>query len=177
MQVIQIKIGDFGDSFLSAREHSHAPSKNKQTKSFTLCGVISITYLETFWLYWHFDSSEVKMVLHNSILKFDFAYKMIILRQYSKKNYRKIPKSSKFCIKSQILNCLEFNNYWILLDKIKICCRISIPESLFPLLVFVPPGPIYCGRVGYHRELTSTMVQCYYPWMKHKGAKLWYTWV
>ena len=76
------------------------------------------------------------MVLHNSILKFDFAYKMIILRQYSKKNYRKIPKSSKFCIKSQILNCLEFNNYWILLDKIKICCRISIPESLFPLLVF-----------------------------------------
>ena len=76
------------------------------------------------------------MVLHNSILKFDFAYKMIILRQYSKKNYRKIPKSSKFCIKSQILNCLEFNNYWILLDKIKIYCRISIPESLFPLLVF-----------------------------------------
>ena len=33
---MQIKIADFGDSFLSAREHFHAPSENKQTKKFTL---------------------------------------------------------------------------------------------------------------------------------------------
>ena len=48
-------------------------------------------------------------LLHNSILKFDFEYIMIILRQYSKKNYRKIPKSSKIYIKCQILNRLGFN--------------------------------------------------------------------
>ena len=139
-----------------------------------------IMYFETLRLYWLFDRSEGKIVLHNYILKFDFEYtmQMIILRQCSKKNYIMIPKSPKIYIKCHKLNCrLEFNTYWILLHRIKICCRISISESLFPLLVFVPPGPIYCGRVGYHRELTSTMVQCYYPWMKHKGAKLWYTWV
>ena len=51
-----------------------------------------IMYFEKFYLYWLFDSSEGKMVLHNSILKFDFEYKRIILRQYSKKNYRKIQK-------------------------------------------------------------------------------------
>ena len=76
------------------------------------------------------------MVLHNSILKFNFEYIMIILRQYSKKNYRKIPKSSKIYIKCHILNCLGFNNYWILLHKINFHWRISMPKNIFPLEVF-----------------------------------------
>ena len=93
-------------------------------------------YFETFCLYWLFDSSEGKMVLHNSILKFDFEYIMIILRQYSKKNYRKIPKSSKIYIKCHILNCLGFNNYWILLHKINFHWKISMSVNIFPLEVF-----------------------------------------
>ena len=83
-----------------------------------------------------FDSSEGKMVLHNSILKFNFEYIMIILRQYSKKNYRKIPKSSKIYIKCHILNCLGFNNYWILLHKINFHWKISMSVNIFPLEVF-----------------------------------------
>ena len=93
-------------------------------------------YLEPFCLYWLFDGSEVKMVLHNSFLKFDFAYIMVFLWQYSKKNYRKIPKSSKIYIKCQILNCLGFNNYWILLHEINFHWRISMSVNTFPLQVF-----------------------------------------
>ena len=101
-------------------------------------------YFETFCLYWLFDSSEGKMVLHNSILKFDFEYIMIILRQYSKKNYRKIPKSSKIYIKCHILNCLGFNNYWILLHKINFHWRISMSVDIFPLEVFDFGAFRYC---------------------------------
>ena len=93
-------------------------------------------YFETFCFYWLFDSSEGKKVLHNSILEFDFEYVMSILRQYSKKNYRKIPKSSKIYIKCHILNCLGFNNYWILLHKINFHWRISMSVNIFPLEVF-----------------------------------------
>ena len=95
-----------------------------------------ITFLEPFCLYWLFDGSEVKMVLHNSFLKFDFAYIMVFLWQYSKKNYRKIPKSSKIYIKCQILNCLGFNNYRILVHEINFHWRISMSVNIFPLEVF-----------------------------------------
>ena len=84
------------------------------------------------------------MVLHNSILKFNFEYIMIILRQYSKKNYRKIPKSSKIYIKCHILNCLGFNNYWILLHKINFHWRISMSVNIFPLEVFDFGVSRYC---------------------------------
>ena len=90
------------------------------------------------------------MVLHNSILKFDFEYIMIILRQYSKKNYRKIPKSSKIYIKCHILNCLGFNNYWILLHKINFHWRISMSVNIFPLEVFdfgVSRYSIFCIHI------------------------------
>ena len=93
-------------------------------------------HLEPFCLYWLFDSSEGKMELHNYFLKFDFAYIMVFLWQYSKKNYRKIPKSSKIYIKCHILNCLGFNNYWILLHKINFHWRISMSVNIFPLEVF-----------------------------------------
>ena len=76
------------------------------------------------------------MVLHNSFLKFDFAYIMVFLWQYSKKIYRKIPKSSKIYIKCQILNRLGFNNYWILLHEINFHWRISMSVNTFPLQVF-----------------------------------------
>ena len=115
-------------------------------------------YFETYCIYWHFDSSEGKMVLHNSILKFDFEYIMIILRQYSKKNYRKIPKSSKIYIKCHILNCLGFNNYWILLHKINFHWRISMSVDIFPLEVFDFGASRYCMILNNHSEFIKIYV-------------------
>ena len=120
-------------------------------------------YLEPFCLYWLFDGSEVKMVLHNSFLKFDFAYIMVFLWQYSKKNYRKIPKSSKIYIKCQILNCLGFNNYWILLHEINFHWRISMSVNTFPLQVFgfgvSLSAILYMSRSAAHGKKTL----CYFP--------------
>ena len=73
------------------------------------------------------------MILHKSNSKFDFALIMIILRQNSKKKYIKY---SKFYKRSQILNCLEFNDYRILLYEINFHWRISMSVNTFPLEVF-----------------------------------------
>ena len=79
---------------------------------------------------------KTRLELHKASLRFDFALKLIILRQNSKKKYIKYPKSSKFYKRGQILNCLEFNNYWILLYKLNFHWKISMSVNIFPLEVF-----------------------------------------
>ena len=109
------------------------------------------------------------MVLHNSFLKFDFAYIMVFLWQYSKKNYRKIPKSSKIYIKwkCQILNRLGFNNYWILLHEINFHWRISMSVNTFPLEVF-----------DFGVLLSAILTMSKYNMLKHAkiSAKDWHGW-
>ena len=85
-----------------------------------------ITYLETFCISQIIYYSELKIVLHKSSLKYDFALKMIILRQNSMKKYIKYSKYSNFYRRSQILNCLGFNKYRILVWEINFHWRISM---------------------------------------------------
>ena len=70
--------------------------------------------------------------------------KCFILRQNSKKKFWKYPKSSKVYKRCQILNCLEFNNYWFLLHKINFHWRISMPRNIFSLEVFDFGVSRYC---------------------------------
>ena len=86
------------------------------------------------------------MVLHNFILKFDFEYLMVILRQYSKKNYRKIPKSSKIYIKCHIDTKLPGG--LIIIEFCFIKSKVVEYQSKgayfnFWFLNLVPPEPIY----------------------------------
>ena len=63
---------------------------------------------------WYFISLSENLILH--LIFNDY------FGQYWK--YRKIPRNLKVYIKCQILNCLEFNEFWTLQQKIVFFCRI-----------------------------------------------------
>ena len=58
----------------------------------------------------------------------------IFTSEPSKSQYKQ--NGSKYVITLCQSVFLGFNNYWVLLHKINFHCRISMPESLFPLFVF-----------------------------------------
>ena len=69
--------------------------------------------------------------------------------------YRKYTKPLKIYKRCQILNCLEFNNYWFLLHKNDIHRRISM--KIFPLEVFDYFGVSWYSFFTF--VITITLVQ------------------
>ena len=100
--------------------------------------VFVLIFLLMGWIFMENQKRDMKNTNGGTPYEFYFKNDFCFLwfKLNSKKKYIKYSKSSKFYRRSQILNCLGFNNYRILVRKIYFHWRISMSVNTFPLEVF-----------------------------------------